>query len=425
MSQKGRDNIINNKITCAIIAFTLLLSFSIGALSVIPENSRAISNSKSSWPMFGGNTRHTGRSPYNTSQLNGELKWKFNAGSEIDSSAAVGNYGTIYFGDEKGKLYSLDSDGNKHWEYDTDRNIGTTPAIGDYGRIYMTSGKLHVLYQNGTKVASSNLGGTGTSPVVDSEGSICILTKNSVRIFVLNSTDVITSRTICIGDATSPAIGFDGDIYFGVYDSDIRNGLIKYDPNGNKSWNFHTREGVHSSPAIDEDGIVYFGTDSNRLYALDENGSEQWNFTTEGNIRSSPAIGENGMIYFGCYDNYLYSLNPDGTLNWKFKTDGSIHSSPAISGDGTIYFGSYDNTFYAVNPNGTLKWKYETGARIRASPVIGQDGTVYIGSEDGYLYAFGLSDTKDKDNNGNTPGFGIITSMISISIIAIYKYRKR
>ena len=68
-----------------------------------------------------------------------------------------------------------------------------------------------------------------------------------------------------------------------------------------------------------------------------------WKFMTGSIIESSPAIGEDGTIYFGCVDSYLYAINPDGTEKWKYLTGYWITlSSPAINDDGTIYISSFD-----------------------------------------------------------------------------------
>jgi len=182
---------------------------------------------------------------------------------------------------------------------------------------------------------------------------------------------------------SSPAIGSDGTIYFGSWDSY----LYALNPDGNLKWRYKTGDWVRSSPAIGSDGTIYFGSWDSCLYALNPDGNLKWRYKTGDWVRSSPAIGLDGTIYFGSCDNCLYALNPDGNLKWRYKTGGVVFSSPAIGSDGTIYFGSYDSYLYALNPDGNLKWRYKTGNCVFSSPAIGSDGTIYFGSEDGYLYA--------------------------------------
>jgi outer membrane protein assembly factor BamB len=178
---------------------------------------------------------------------------------------------------------------------------------------------------------------------------------------------------------SSPAIGPDGTIYVGSYDS----ALYAVNPNGTLKWRYLTQASVRSSPAIGADGTVYFGSDDNHLYALNpDDGTVKWSYLTSGNVQTAPAIAVDGTVYVGSYDNRLYALNPDGTLKWSFLAGGKVTSSPAIAADGIIYFGSDDHCFYALNPDGTQKWNLDlTGHVNYASAAIGSDGTIYCGSD--------------------------------------------
>jgi outer membrane protein assembly factor BamB len=74
----------------------------------------------------------------------------------------------------------------------------------------------------------------------------------------------------------------------------------------------------------------------------------RWSFKTGDSVISSPVIDSDGFIYFGSWDGHLYALRPDGQLQWKFKTGGSVDSSPSVDSDGTIYVGSSDKCVYAI-----------------------------------------------------------------------------
>jgi len=161
---------------------------------------------------------------------------------------------------------------------------------------------------------------------------------------------------------------------------------------GKPKWTFVTGGPVTSSPAIDENGIVYVGSTDNNLYAINaEDGNLKWKFQTGGAIdRSSPAIDKNGVVYIGAYDGYLYAfdtktIDPNSpTFKWRFKTfgtDAAISSSPAIAPDGTIIFGCSDGYLYAVNPDGSLKWASLVGNIFGSSPAIDTTiSQVYIGT---------------------------------------------
>lgn len=180
-----------------------------------------------------------------------------------------------------------------------------------------------------------------------------------------------------------------------MYCHDIRHtGQSPYSTAGNSfynNWWFRLEYGfIEGSGVIDNEGIIYFGSWNNNLYAMYPNGTLKWVCNVGGNVESSPVIDENGTIYVGIAEQWghLSAINPDGTLKWTYSVSDEILSSPAIGSDGTIYFG--DGAYYinALYPNGTLKWRYKTGLVVYSSPAIGNDGTVYCGSHDTYLYAF-------------------------------------
>jgi hypothetical protein len=66
---------------------------------------------------------------------------------------------------------------------------------------------------------------------------------------------------------------------------------------------------VYSSPAIGADGTVYVGSYDTKVYALDgATGQKRWEFTTGDWVYSSPAIGADGTVYVGSDDNKVYAL---------------------------------------------------------------------------------------------------------------------
>jgi outer membrane protein assembly factor BamB len=209
----------------------------------------------------------------------------------------------------------------------------------------------------------------------------------------------------------SAVIDNNDTLYFGdwlgnFYAVDLINRSVK--------WKYDIDGAVQSSPAIDENGIIYIGTvwktHGDYLYAFYPNGTLKWKFYVGNEIYSSPAIGDDGSIYFGSETDYIYALYPNGTLKWKYKTSIAVLSSPAIGADGTVYCGSHDEYLYAFYPdNGTLKWKYKTGHWIRTAPCIGDDGTIYVVSLDDHLHAVNPDGTRKWKTNvgaGTSPTIG-------------------
>jgi outer membrane protein assembly factor BamB len=295
--------------------------------------------------MFRHDCEHSGRSLYDTSQNSGTLKWTYDAGEFIFSSAAVGSDGTIYVGlGDANMLAAVNGDGTVLWNFNADGYVYSSPAIDSEGSIYISSGNgtFYSIRRDGTE--KWNL------PLAES--------------------------------ATGATIGPDGTIYVGT----IAHRLHALNPDGTEKWSFEALKQVNSAPAIAPDGTVYFGSADGYLYALFPDGTLKWTFRVGDVNYSSAAIAPDGTVYIGSLqDEALYAVRPDGTLKWVFKT-GVVESSPAIGADGTIYVGSRDG-FYAIAPNGTLLWKYGCGP-VSSSPAIGLDGTIFVAGELGPVWAF-------------------------------------
>jgi len=149
---------------------------------------------------------------------------------------------------------------------------------------------------------------------------------------------------------------------------------------------------IDSSPSINEDGILYIGSQNGKLYALDtkDKGKLVWEYNIESRIDATAAISADGTIYVGAKNGNLYAINPDGTLKWTFNTGDTISSSATVSADGTILVASWNGNLYSIKPDGSLKEKQNVSRfTLISSPSIDSHGTVYIGSTDWKVYAFG------------------------------------
>jgi outer membrane protein assembly factor BamB len=162
---------------------------------------------------------------------------------------------------------------------------------------------------------------------------------------------------------------------------------------GSVSWKYVAIDAINSSVSI-SNGLVYFGCDDGKVYALDaSNGSVKWSYVTGDNVYSSPAV-YGGMCLVGSDDYYIYSIDTTtGLERWKFKTNERIKSSPAIHEfTKAVIVGGYDFNLYAVSHvTGELLWKYPSASIILSSPVV-YGNYVYFTSFDRYLYALDARD---------------------------------
>ena len=97
------------------------------------------------------------------------------------------------------------------------------------------------------------------------------------------------------------------------------------------------------SPAIDDEGNIYFGSDDGKVYSLISDGLERWSYSTGYKIRSAPTIVDDYIIV-GNLNGKMMVLNKDtGPLIKQFSVPGNLWGvSVAVSGN-IIYFGGSQN----------------------------------------------------------------------------------
>jgi len=377
----------------------------------------------SAWPMFGHDTRNTGRSSFSTENITGIEKWRYDIDYSVwFSSPVIDEDGVIYIGNDN--LHAINPDGTLKWMYDHSFNIESTPVLDDNDIIYAATGNamnniLYAIYtSNGTlKWSYTIVGDCKSSPTVDTDGTIYVSAGDDLVAIYSNGTRkwrFHTGGTVY----SSPAID-EESIYFGSHDFNVY-GLWK--DTGTVKWTFETDAWVHGAPSIGVDGTIYIGSDDGFLYALyPNNGTLKWK-TDVGPMWAAPAIDDEGSLYFGVCDEKFIAVYPNGEIKWVFDLgdyNGVWASSAAISADGTIYFGNsirinYPNggEIIALDLDGNLKWRKTIATSlIYSSPAIGPDGTVYIPStsfnpytSEGYLHAFGPVDSNEPPSTPTIDG---------------------
>ena len=400
------------KVAVLLIAAFMLPSIIASEQDVSPDITRGSSTmgsdgpQDSAWPMFCHDIRHTGRSQYDP-EGNFYLyeKWKLRLYSFVTfSSPSIANNETIYIGTCRGALHAVSANGTEQWMLKTpDWNAEmTTPAIDENGIIYIGSydSHLYAINPNGTLQWALPLNGRIiSSPSIAEDGTIFIGANKLMCAVHPNGTLLWQYAT---GDAikASPAIGCDGTVYVASHDGYF---YAFYPLNGTIKWKVKVASGLscYSSPAIDDNGTIYYGTRYN-LYAIAPNGTILWE-RGGGCYYGGPVIGHDGTIY-ACGAESLKAFAPDGTAKWKVSL-GSDYSSPVVLKNGMILvFGKKE--LFCVNPEGKVVQRLTvtatvptSGVDISSSPAVGTDGTVYVGSRFydeqgnffGYLHAFGMA----------------------------------
>lgn len=247
-----------------------------------------------------------------------------------------------------GKLYAVDvQTGKRKWVFDPSLDspnnkkcfIGS-PALGDDGTIYAAA------YDNSYNgfLYAFNPGGK------------------------LKWRYPKNNKEIMQGLQSSPSIGDDGTIYVGSFGENENARLYAFNPSGTLKWSYEITENrITSGPGIGPDGTLYFGSSNHpaqiaplaklhpegHLYALQDLGESaqlKWKFKVGYGIGPSPAIDNQGNVFFttasslsvpvGALGNYhLYALNNKGEMLWSYPFKGFAWGAPAIDKDGTIYIG--------------------------------------------------------------------------------------
>jgi outer membrane protein assembly factor BamB len=268
----------------------------------------------------------------------------------IISSPAIGSDGSIYVG-ALDKLYAFNPNLSVRWFFTTNGEIFSSPAIGADGTVYILSedGVLYAVSNQGQELWRAQLTGGYSSPAIGPDGSIYIGSDNGY-LFCFNSNGN-QKWSYYAGSAinSSPTLDREGKIYFGTEDR----GVFCVDSTGNLLWRYPTSSPT-SSIVLDYNGNVYFGTESGEFISLSSSGSERWIFFETGSSGSTPAVRNDGVIYFRMSfadDDSLFAINEDGSRRWAFSIGASEENEPVPSptiGDNGIVFISGGNAFYGL-----------------------------------------------------------------------------
>lgn len=159
---------------------------------------------------------------------------------------------------------------------------------------------------------------------------------------------------------------------------------------GSVLWSFPTRIENIAEPFY-HDGLVYFLTGANTLYALEaDTGKQVWLYSRQDtqaiSIRggSKPTF-QNGSLFAGFSDGALVSLNAKtGALKWekalsRNKRFRDLDSSVIADGE-FLYVAGFDDAFYALrSATGDMMWKHDQGGY--GVPLMTSDRIYYASSE--------------------------------------------
>jgi outer membrane protein assembly factor BamB len=344
------------------------------------------------WPLFRGRADLAGKIE---SELpaSPKLLWSIKTGGTTKSSPVISE-GNVYFGNDKGSLVAVSSNGSLKWKYESGSSIDAAPMVfgnkvifgagdGILRAVDKNSGKLIWSYTTDNQIAGSAnvwVAGNKAGIVAGSYDYFlhCVNPETGKVMWKIETENYING---------TPAI-LNGKIVFGGCDGMIR--IV--DPlTGKQKDTVNIGVYIASSPALAGD-MAYFGDYDGTKYGVNINtkrivwkipGSEEG-----GAILAIPAVGNNSVV-IGSEDKYLYCYNSfDGKLLWKYRTNGRIIGSAVLSPTNVLFTGMDGYVYILGLANGKKLWSFNAGSPIGSSPAVIK-GKFFILTEDGRLLAFG------------------------------------
>lgn len=221
-----------------------------------------------------------------------------------------------------------------------------------------------------------------SSPAIDFDGTIYFACFNEY-FFGVTSSGIEKWRSWGGGGDGSPLIASDGTIYiYGSGASQLNKSLLSYDRSGNLNWEYVI--GVSqalSSPVISRDGeMIYLA--AKFLHAIRKDGSLHWKLlppdSSDAAYYYSVAMSPDGATLYVPGFKALYAVDTSGSVRWKFSC--TSPGNPAVDNDGNVYFGEGSGRVYSLSSNGAVRWTCNDifWGPMDPGPVIGRDGTIYI-----------------------------------------------
>ncbi|MGQ9798796.1 MAG: outer membrane protein assembly factor BamB family protein [Ignavibacterium sp.] len=308
----------------------------------------------------------------NSSFPNVQIKWQFNSGYTIGSSATVKN-NSVFVGDASGKFYSINvNDGSINWTFTTHGAIYSIAAVeknyvvfgsADSSIYCLNSDNGELIWEFKTQAAVL------ASPIISND---IIYIGGSDRKF--RAIDMLSGKLIWEFDKlngfveSKPAL-YKNKIIFGAWDEYL---YCLDSRSGNLFWKWKgDRDGIFYSPAactpVVSDEVVYIVVAPDRkLTAIKiESGKELWR-TDKYQVRETIGISnDERKIFIRIMNDTILSLpcsselkEPIWITDCKFGYD--ISSAQIVEKDETIFYPTKNGLLFALNSeDGKILWKYK------------------------------------------------------------------
>ncbi|CAE8666395.1 unnamed protein product [Polarella glacialis] len=360
------------------------------------------------WPMMLQDPSHQAKlgQGLSLSSAAPALKWKYQAGGEVESSVVVGNK-LVYSAAGK-RIFALDREtGSEVWSFAAQQNILASGALA--GGVFMVGADDHFFYALAEdtgkllwKFEAGEAGEfTGGATVGEEEGVVYVGSGDEqLHAYFLNGTKRFSF------EATAPVCSTPALDKTGIYFGDDFGRFFKLDrATGKQIWRQQFPANIRAPARLEPDGIFLSIGDpdeslSGEILRLGYDGSTMWRSDCGrggrhkcGSCWTAPAVV--GDVVIGACgldsksEGFIWGLEKDsGKVRWKVQTGNDCQtSSPMVVGDAVVV-GCTDGKLYAIGAqDGARRWHFEAQAGIWTTPAMDEHGTIFIGSHDGYVYA--------------------------------------
>lgn len=310
----------------------------------------------------------------------GQIIWFYHTTQPVKYTPAYWDTNRLYVPAGDSLICLNPTTGQWLWGYHCSGNLFHVIGLGDYVGVVDDSSYVYVFaYQTNQLAWRSELlspkgGCDNTSLVLDSHGCVYVVTGGNqsayydfkIFKFNLDSGQVVWSSAEGPlwepgGVRMSPVLRHDSILVFGTH-TDFGWTSSIYNYRTSDHWRTYRQTFTYSdgpvmaSPAVDSGGHTYFPT-ANFFLALDDSNGQirQYDFPFDA---SSPVIDPNHKIIFGTLDGRLIVIDQTNGLISEFPCSGDL-ASPAIGSDGSIYIAG-NNTIYKFSaslgqPEGSVK----------------------------------------------------------------------
>jgi outer membrane protein assembly factor BamB len=170
----------------------------------------------------------------------GSVQWKMSSRGKVTSTAAVVN-GIVYIGSGDGYVYALNAhDGSVRWKYLTGGDVNSSPAVVD-GVVYVASDD-HYLYTLDAESGKPYW----RAPMGDLDASTGLISN--------------ASPVTCQPAVTGNSVSVIDTLYFVIRSYNRADGDVR--------WTYTSKDNLQNADPIGANGLVYFGSGDDTLYAF-------------------------------------------------------------------------------------------------------------------------------------------------------------